>query len=264
MVEDGSGGVVYAWYEIGGSRNSYIQHASAAGVLRFAAPVATTGATPGFIRGGASAAYDGVADAYYVVSPQSNSNQSVFSVIAQKIDSTGALQWGGAGRALFTSGAGLQNLSATCVLRPGGGCFAFGLDQRSPTTHVVYGYGLDSGGTQVFANFPCTLESTKGRLAAATSPAGFAVVAWHDNRGNGSDAVVQNVGPDGALGAVACYANCDGSTVAPVLNVLDFNCFINRFSAGESYANCDGSTVAPVLNVLDFNCFINTFVAGCP
>jgi hypothetical protein len=61
-----------------------------------------------------------------------------------------------------------------------------------------------------------------------------------------------------------CYANCDGSTTAPVLNVLDFNCFLNQFSAGGAYANCDGSTTAPVLNVLDFNCFLNRFSAGCP
>jgi serine protease AprX len=61
-----------------------------------------------------------------------------------------------------------------------------------------------------------------------------------------------------------CYANCDGSTVVPVLNVLDFNCFMNRFAAGESYANCDNSTEPPVLNVLDFNCFLNAFAAGCP
>jgi hypothetical protein len=63
---------------------------------------------------------------------------------------------------------------------------------------------------------------------------------------------------------IPCYANCDGSTVSPVLNVLDFNCFLNRFSAGDAYANCDGSTVPPVLNVLDFNCFLNRFSAGCP
>jgi hypothetical protein len=62
----------------------------------------------------------------------------------------------------------------------------------------------------------------------------------------------------------ACYGNCDGSTVDPVLNVLDFNCFLNQFSAGASYANCDNSTVDPVLNVLDFNCFLNRFSAGCP
>jgi hypothetical protein len=66
------------------------------------------------------------------------------------------------------------------------------------------------------------------------------------------------------IAAPACYPNCDGSVLAPVLNVLDFNCFLNRFASGESYANCDGSTLAPTLNVLDFNCFLNAFAAGCP
>jgi hypothetical protein len=61
-----------------------------------------------------------------------------------------------------------------------------------------------------------------------------------------------------------CYANCDGSTAPPVLNVLDFSCFLNRFGAGEAYANCDGSTAPPVLNILDFSCFLNRFSQGCP
>jgi outer membrane protein assembly factor BamB len=73
-------------------------------------------------------------------------------------------------------------------------------------------------------------------------------------------------------GPPLCYANCDGSTVPPVLNVEDFTCFINEFAAGSQlphelqvghYANCDGSTTAPVLNVEDFTCFINRFAAGC-
>lgn len=62
----------------------------------------------------------------------------------------------------------------------------------------------------------------------------------------------------------ACYANCDESSVAPVLNISDFICFQTRFAAGESYANCDGSTVAPVLNVSDFICFLQRYAAGCP
>jgi hypothetical protein len=62
----------------------------------------------------------------------------------------------------------------------------------------------------------------------------------------------------------SCYANCDGSTTVPVLNVADFTCFLNRFAAGESYANCDNSTSQPVLNVADFTCFLNSFAAGCP
>ena len=62
----------------------------------------------------------------------------------------------------------------------------------------------------------------------------------------------------------ACYANCDGSTQAPVLNVADFSCFLAKFAAGNAYANCDGSTQAPALNVADFSCFLSKFAAGCP
>jgi hypothetical protein len=71
---------------------------------------------------------------------------------------------------------------------------------------------------------------------------------------------------------IPCYANCDGSTTPPILNVDDFICFINDFAEGQAiphqqqithYANCDGSTTAPVLNVDDFTCFINAFARGC-
>jgi uncharacterized protein (TIGR03118 family) len=61
----------------------------------------------------------------------------------------------------------------------------------------------------------------------------------------------------------SCYANCDGSTAAPVLNANDFQCFLNRFASGDPAANCDGSTIAPILNSNDFQCFLNKFAAGC-
>ena len=64
-------------------------------------------------------------------------------------------------------------------------------------------------------------------------------------------------------GPAPCYPNCDNSTTPPILNVLDFGCFLNKFSSGDTYANCDHSTTAPVLNVLDFGCFLNSFAAGC-
>ncbi len=60
-----------------------------------------------------------------------------------------------------------------------------------------------------------------------------------------------------------CYANCDGSTTSPCLNVLDFGCFLNAFAANNPYANCDHSTTPPVLNVLDFGCFLHKFAGGC-
>jgi hypothetical protein len=62
---------------------------------------------------------------------------------------------------------------------------------------------------------------------------------------------------------VACYVNCDHSTVAPFLNIADFVCFQQKFAAGDSYANCDASTTPPVLNIADFVCFQQHFAAGC-
>jgi len=32
--------------------------------------------------------------------------------------------------------------------------------------------------------------------------------------------------------SVICYANCDGSTAAPILNVADFSCFLNAYATG--------------------------------
>ncbi len=63
--------------------------------------------------------------------------------------------------------------------------------------------------------------------------------------------------------APTCYANCDGSTGSPNLTSNDFQCFLNRFAAGDTYANCDGSTGSPTLTSNDFQCFLNTFAAGC-
>jgi hypothetical protein len=63
--------------------------------------------------------------------------------------------------------------------------------------------------------------------------------------------------------APACYANCDSSTVPPILNANDFVCFLNAYAAGSTYANCDNSTTVPVLNVNDFQCFLIQFALGC-
>jgi hypothetical protein len=90
---------------------------------------------------------------------------------------------------------------------------------------------------------------------------------WHDAGftyvvGYGFNSVF---GRDEALMWVTstCYPNCDGSTLAPILNSNDFQCFLNKFAMGDLYANCDGSTTSPILNVNDFQCFLNKFAAGC-
>ena len=58
-----------------------------------------------------------------------------------------------------------------------------------------------------------------------------------------------------------CYADFDDDGA---LTVNDFIEFLNAYAAGRAQANCDQSTVAPMLNVNDFICFLNAFNAGCP
>ncbi|MFN0133879.1 MAG: hypothetical protein ACKVW3_15290 [Phycisphaerales bacterium] len=61
----------------------------------------------------------------------------------------------------------------------------------------------------------------------------------------------------------SCYANCDGSTTPPILNVNDFICFQNRYGVNDPYANCDGSTAPPIFNANDFICYLNVYATGC-
>jgi hypothetical protein len=91
------------------------------------------------------------------------------------------------------------------------------------------------------------------RIARPFTAAASLVFQWVDNFNS----------TGGGGGGGGCYANCDGSTTLPCLNVQDFGCFLNLFAAGDSLANCDGSTTEPVLNVQDFGCFLNLFAAGC-
>jgi hypothetical protein len=97
--------------------------------------------------------------------------------------------------------------------------------------------------------------------------------AWHTSAGGARVMTNALRYAAGFFSDPPCYANCDQSTVPPVLNVDDFTCFINQYAQGQGlphsqqlshYANCDGSTIAPVLNVDDFTCFINQFALGCP
>jgi serine protease AprX len=66
------------------------------------------------------------------------------------------------------------------------------------------------------------------------------------------------------VSGVSCYANCDASTTPPVLTANDFQCFLNKFVAGDPYANCDNSTGSPTLTANDFQCFVTRFTEPCP
>jgi probable HAF family extracellular repeat protein len=195
------------------------------------------------------------------------------------------------GQFTFARGTGINTGGTICgiLILAGGGSSGFeaatytsagGWAQLGvlPGTTESEAWGINDSGLVVGRSFDASIPDYRGFVYAAGvmtdlshgipgAPAAPIVEALSVNA---SGQIVANaddgLAPTGLLltPVAACYANCDASTAAPVLNVLDFNCFLNRFSSGDSYANCDGSTAAPVLNVLDFNCFLNRFTSGCP
>jgi hypothetical protein len=263
IVPDGSGGGIVGFYENGGSRNSYVQHVLSSGTRRFAAPVATTGATAGLIRTSCSVAYDSATDQYYTVSVQTNSStQNAFTVIGQKFDSTGARMWG-------DSGVELQPLTSRqpsfmqAQLR-NGGMYAFGFLLSSATTADVVSWGVDDDANVAFSTPINTTFSGKSRLASAVHPSGYAVLAFGSGSLGSIDLLAQNLNPDGTLGlppAPACLAdvNVDGS-----VDGGDFIAFINSFAIGDASVDPLADVIVDgTIDGTDFIEFINAFAAGC-
>jgi hypothetical protein len=164
-------------------------------------------------------------------------------------------------------------LSVSLAVTAGGELiFSAPLDQgnaifRRRTTGVIENI-LSTGDMVTVASMPRTVSS----LSVVPGRSGL-----QDGRGswvNQAGQIALKLGfIDGTLALVVgtpaaepvpCYANCDQSTAAPILNVADFSCFLQTFAAGDSYANCDNSSAAPMLNVADFSCFLQSFAAGCP
>ncbi len=164
--------------------------------------------------------------------------------------------WGGKIWSGVHTGSALTNIAThtTELLAPGqtslGTMVSFGEDLLGELYFVIW-----SNPGAVYKIEPQTLQgpdcNNNGRLDACDIALGTSL----DTNHNGI--------PDECEQPPACYPNCDNSTTAPTLNILDFTCFLNAFAAGNTYANCDHSSTPPLLNILDFSCFLNAFATGC-
>jgi hypothetical protein len=181
----------------------------------------------------------------------------------------------------FRFDASVPSYSSTCIVGhcvlvcEGGGTLVPNLGLPPPVrrrrgqpawplkSNAYFGVEAASVAKDPFAVVLAAAPASSGSLScssvlacAAVSVAGEPVLGY-DQRG--MTGYRNDLGP---IEAFVC-ANCDESTVAPVLNGQDFLCFMTKFTSGDATANCDGSTVAPVLNAQDFVCFQDAFTRGC-
>ncbi len=151
-----------------------------------------------------------------------------------------------------------SGLPATQVYKleitPDGSVWIFSQDDVPPYTGGLTRFGGSTWTTYSTANSPLR-ENNIACLASRPITGGYEL--WVGLQSQGIAVLTVQTAPP-------CYANCDASTLAPVLTANDFQCFLNRFAAADAYANCDGSTIAPTLTANDFQCFLNRFASGCP
>lgn len=176
----------------------------------------------------------------------------------------------------WTSSGGMVGLGDL----PGGSFQSFAYAMSASGTVIAGRATIDGpvgpfGGGSAPRAFVWDVQNGMRDVQQVLSDAGAPVAGWNlqEVRGVSADGrtlVGTGVDPQGStqawiatLPAPSCYANCDQSSAPPILNINDFQCFINQFAAGSGYANCDGSSAPPVLNINDFVCFINRFAAGC-
>lgn len=141
---------------------------------------------------------------------------------------------------------------------------------------IAVGQGSDGNGQHAIVWDPSTgVRRLRDVLLALNAEGSLQLVGWKLTNATSISAdgrwiVGIGTSPDNVLeGWMAAipeyyYANCDGSTIIPVLNAADMACFLERFSRGDIAANCDGSTEPPILNSADFICFTQLLMRGVP
>jgi hypothetical protein len=254
-IPDDNGGAIYGWYEIGGSRNAYIQHVLSDGSLKFPSPVASAITATSRIRISAGLAYDPVSSSYYLASTESGSpTQGNYSVIVNRIDTDGNRLWTDAGTLILPTGTGNQSSFVQCVARPGDGCIVFGIDSRTSTTGVIFAAGVHADGTVQWSNLPGSTVSGKGRLTGAAAEQGGAFLAWHDGATGSTDVRAQNVSSRGRFGLASDFNGDD------VVDFFDYLDFVAAFAAQDpsSDFNADG-----VIDFFDYLDFVAVFAANC-
>ena len=214
FLPDGAGGGVFVSYDNDGTGfNIRVQHIDDAGVRRFGneGVLASLDGTRDQVSPGA--AFDAAQGDTYVawVDDWTAGMQRWHSLRVQRIDASGALQWGDHGIELVapanvTTGSDALSQPAL-VLAPQGVIVAWTSGDTAVTSHPIRAQYLDRDGVAIWPQ-PVDLKTAptmSARLAGASSSAGYAAFLWSDapdNNASGNDVRGQNLHYNGRLGDI--------------------------------------------------------------
>ena len=209
---DGLGGAVFGWYDAGSlALQCRAQHVDAAGNEVFPHNGVELSTNTSRIRVSPSVSYDGATGEIFAAWTEQSTNQAMDGVWAQKIDGSGSRAWTDSGVELVPLGsADVTNVRA---LATGGRTLVFWDSASSFGQDQIFGARIDrTGSVDINAFDVASTIGGKSRLVARRSNAGFALLAWVDERTDAGDIYAQNVSPegglsDGSVGTPYCFCN---------------------------------------------------------
>lgn len=208
-------------------------------------------ATTGIPAGHTLAGMAGLGDYYCVLQPEDPQASDILAKLARNSTS-----W------TIVGPTGRNDL--TCIAAFNGGLFALG----SQGNGNLYSINSTTGVATLIGG-----GSFDGDILSMTAGPDGQLLCCGANLRSINPATGQTtlIGPTGfsSISSLAlfrddiCRIECDGTHHGVTAN--DFQCFLNRFAAGDPWCNCDESTGAPLLTANDFQCILNEyarFLAG--
>jgi hypothetical protein len=198
IAADGSGGAIIVWRDgrVGVNTDIYAQRVDPAGSVLWTAngtPVCTafnSQSLPLTVPDGSG----GV-----IVAWQDFRGGSTTDIYAQRVNSSGYIQWTADGVSVCT---GKTGLALSQVIPDGaGGAFIVWSDTRNATNDIFI-QRINSSGTALWtANGVTVCAATASQVvpAVASDGAGGAIVAWRDSRSGASDIYAQRVSAAGSV-----------------------------------------------------------------
>ncbi|HEY6952937.1 MAG TPA: hypothetical protein VI758_11050, partial [Bacteroidota bacterium] len=193
IVSDGAGGAIIAWNDYrsdpSNSTNSdvYAQRIDVYGIVRWTTdgvPICTATNNQFSVH----IVSDGTGGA--IIAWEDNRNGTDYDVYAQRIDSTGVVQWTANGVPVSTATGG-QYLT-TLIPDGTGGAIAVWDDKRNGTDFDVYAQRINASGVRQWAVggdsngvVVCNSSKDQDEAVAATDGSGGAIITWMDYRNDG-------------------------------------------------------------------------------
>jgi hypothetical protein len=267
IASDEAGGAIVVWRDLRAGVNTdiYAQRVGALGAVSWLAdgmPVCTannTQSSPLIVSDGAGGA---------IVAWQDFRSNNVLDIYAQRLGSSGYIQWTSQGVPVCT---GKASLTLGQVVPNGAGGVIITWSDRRNATNDIFAQRLDATGAAVWtANGVSVCTDAGSQVFPCLAPDGFggAIIAWQDNRNGANDIYAQRIDAGGtarwtADGVGVCTAGQyqtsaqiipDGSGGAVIAwtdhrNTVDNDVFAQRVdSLGAAQWTANGVVVSQTTN----------------